>query len=119
MTDRERLVQALRKGLNDGWQHEAERLADIVLKETAAPPPPKVWPGLEESETAYATAYMQCPDGPKEGRRAGLAAAAPVLWRAMVNALPGLEPNVAIPPYWRLPRAALLAIADPYDGGGK
>ena len=60
-----------------------------------------------------------------KGRSAGLAAAAPILWRAAVNALPQCPATI----HWaQLPvlnvvhqhtvnRSALLAVADQYDGG--
>ena len=131
MTDaRERLEQVIANALNDGWQHEAGRLADKLLAAgvTLAPEPPAprpVWPVTEEAVQACRAGYYSADAKvPEAWVRAGLAAAAPHLWRALVASLPGWEGKegllgcVSVGRHL-VPRPALAALADPYDGGGK
>ena len=98
------------------------------MERALAPEPPaplKVWPGLEEAERLYVARYNTPANTTHQGARlAGLAAAAPHLWRALVASLPQAHGcvdgwvTVGVR-YTAVPRAALAALADPYDGGGK
>ncbi|MBK6423834.1 MAG: hypothetical protein IPF77_16800 [Gemmatimonadetes bacterium] len=134
MTARERLVNTLRSHMNDGWQHEAERLADKLLAEGMTMPPghtpPPVWPGLEGEGLRRAVDAWNAamPANRPEGMswddvdRRGYTAVAAYLWRAMVASIPD---DTDYPGGWVMmgsvyvPRTALAALADPYDGGGK
>ena len=133
MTARERLVNVLRSHMNDGWQHEAERLADKLLAEGMTMPPGHtgggVWPGLEGEGLRRAVDAWNAamPANRPEGmswddvdRRCYTAVAAH-LWRAMVASLPQIPgcPTRVEVGVTRHSRAALAALADPYDGGGK
>ena len=134
MTARERLVNVLRSHMNDGWQHEAERLADKLLAEGMTMPPGHtgggVWPGLEGEglrravDAWNAAMPVNRPEGMSwdDVDRRGYTAAAAYLWRAMVASMPthtteGSE-RVRVG-YDFAYRTALAALADPYDGGGK
>jgi hypothetical protein len=136
MTARERLVNTLRSHMNDGWQHEAERLADKLLAEGMTMPPGHtgggVWPGLEGEGLRRAVDAWNAamPANRPEGMswddvdRRGYTAAAAYLWRAMVASLPGKSDLPHPSPWvsvedWPVSRSALAALADPYDGGGK
>ena len=136
MTDlRERLERAIRAEMPGEYTHYARlvsRLADAVERALAPDPPAplKVWPGMEGDglrrvlevfDTAYEDAVR---DGKRDVSRAARTAQAAYLWRALVASLPGL-PDVAglagcvsVAGHY-IPREALAALADPYDGGGK
>ncbi len=71
MTDRERLETMIREALNDGWQHEAPRLADALLAKgvtvppAPAPPTPTWWPSAEA--TAMLIRYWRADPQPLPG----------------------------------------------------
>ncbi len=138
MNDRERLERvisdALTESLRDGRPVVA-CLADAVEKaQQAAPAPttPPVWPGLEGEglRRAVDAWNLAMPVKRPEGmgwddvdRRCYTAVAAH-LWRAMVASLPSMSDLPHPSPWvsvedWPVSRAALAALADPYDGGGK
>ncbi len=138
MTARERLEEILGgKVEND---HEGDLLGHIADRLLAAgvtlPPaptsPPLVWPGLEgegleRAAGAFLTAYSAasgCCHQHNDARRAAYTAEAAHLWRAMVASLPSMPDLLHPSPWvsvedWPVSRAALAALADPYDGGGK
>jgi len=138
MTDREWLERvisdALTESLRDGRPVVA-CLADAVERvRLAAPAPttPPVWPGLEgegleRAAGAFLTAYSDasgCCHQHNDARRAAYTAEAAHLWRAMVASLPSMPDLLHPSPWvsvedWPVSRAALAALADPYDGGGK
>ena len=129
MTDaRERLVTLL-----NSVAPNVEAVADALLAAgvTLAPEPPaplKVWPGLEgdglrKLRSLFTDAYdAEVRAGKRDDAacRAACTAQAAHLWRAMVASLPGLPVAgcVSVAGHY-IPRAALAALADPYDGGGK
>ena len=99
-----------------------QQIADAVERALAPEPPAplKVWPGLEGKGLlavlkAYNTAYDAATQ--EDPSREAWTAAAPHLWRALVASLPGLD--VVRIGEGIVSRAALAALADPYDGGGK
>ena len=125
----ERVVAETLKSQRASWgtPHLTRCIVDAVERALAPEPPAplKVWPGLEEAERLYVARYNTPANTTHQGARlAGLAAAAPHLWRALVASLPGWEGKegllgcVSVGRHL-VPRAALAALADPYDGGGK
>ncbi len=136
MSDREWLERvisdALTESLRDGRPVVA-CLADAVERvRLAAPAPttPPVWPGLE-GEGLDRVADMWTPTYDKasahglsddDACRVAYTAQAAHLWRAMVASLP--DPGDYLGGWVLLgsmsvPRFALAALADSYDGGGK
>ena len=107
-----------------------QQIADAVERALAPEPPAplKVWPGLEEAERLYVARYNTPANTTHQGARlAGLAAAAPHLWRALVASLSKAGKGDGIPETENIVRVGgnavyrddLAALADPYDGGGK
>ena len=127
-TTRERLKRILAAAPKDADAGDIlGQMADRLLAAGATLPEPsaqlKVWPGLEEAERLYVARYNTPANTTHQGARlAGLAAAAPHLWRALVASLPvlpdvaGLAGCVSVAGHY-IPREALAALADPYDGG--
>ena len=134
MTDRERLAKMLYEDpptshkrpweyidtvTQGAWCGIADRL---LAKGVTLPPEPTQkpdWPGLDEAWTAF-DAAMQHQGDLRKREHAALAVAAPILWRAAVNALPQREIDfgvIALPGGTRVHRRALLAVADQYDRG--
>ena len=107
-----------------------QQIADAVERALAPEPPAplKVWPGLEgEGLERVRKVYNRACDVAKQGDdvyRFAWTAAAAHLWRALVASLPvlpdvaGLAGCVSVAGHY-IPREALAALADPYDGGGK
>ena len=131
MTDaRERLVTLL-----NSVAPNVEAVADALLAAgvTLAPEPPaplKVWPGMDAMRDAHrlsseARAVSQWFALTPEDYSAIAAAG----WRALVASLPDASESGTGPAGWvhisgayytsRAALAALAALADPYDGGGK
>ena len=129
MTDaRERLETAIRAALPSEYKHYSRlvsHITDAVERALAPEPsaPSPVWPGVEEADNIYMMRFNSPSyETSWEARCAGLAAVAPHLWRAMVASLPEV-PDARSGYVWighnLVRRAALAALADPYDGGGK
>ena len=90
MDAKARLVEVIGAALNDGWRHEAGRLADKVLAEfdlTPKPPQPAGPVTSEEAMIAYERAFQRVNAGAwfdpdtRVGRRVALDAAMPLLAR--------------------------------------
>lgn len=130
MTDaRERLETAIRAALPSEYKHYSRlvsHITDAVERALAPEPsaPSPVWPGVEgEGLERVRKVYNRACDVAKQGDdvyRFAWTAAAAHLWRALVASLPsaGLGGQVWIGGAL-VPRGALAALADPYDGGGK
>ena len=107
----------------------AEVLAEASLPTVDVRSDP-IWPGLKgeglgRTGTVWSTAYRAAIGrglSYDDARRVAYTAEAAYLWRAMVESVPD---DTDYPGGWVLmgsasvPRAALGALADPYDGGGK
>ena len=137
MTDaRERLEAAIRDVLVNVSVGTSlvQQIADAVERALAPEPPAplKVWPGLEGEgldrvREVFDTAYDNAAVAGKRGEYAvqvARTAQAGYLFRALVASLPvlpdvaGLAGCVSVAGHY-IPREALAALADPYDGGGK
>lgn len=125
-TTRERLKRILAAAPKDADAGDIlGQMADRLLAAGATLPEPaplKVWPGLEEAERLYVARYNTPANTTHQGARlAGLAAAAPHLWRALVASLPGNPESVHLVGPNERPcpvlRSSLASLADPYDGG--
>ena len=133
-TTRERLEQVLRDALGDpAWAVRPAALADRLLAAGVTLPEPaplKVWPGTDALRDAHrlsseARAVSQWFALTPEDYSAIAAAG----WRALVASLPDASESGTGPAGWvhisgayytsRAALAALAALADPYDGGGK
>ena len=130
MTDaRERLEAAIRDVLVNVsiGTSLVQQIADTVERALAPEPsaPLKVWPGLEgdglrKLRSLFTDAYdAEVRAGKRDDAacRAACTAQAGYLFRALVASLPGLD--VVRIGEGIVSRAALAALADPYDGGGK